>query len=127
MKGGNVKNKKAKLHLGVIPSANLHVLFGSVIILLAFCGPLQAQRITAVEPTECQAGSSLTISGEELGKNTIKGVILSSNGTSYPAEITGKADDKITVKVPNITPGTYKLGLKVGSDTYVDPVEVTVK
>ena len=109
-------------------SMKMECLFASAAILLALCGQVQAQRITGVEPAVCAVGDNLTITGEKLGDKTVTGVILAVDGKNYPAEIAGKTPDNITVKVPQVPPATYKLGLKIGKDNiYVDPVEVTVK
>jgi len=126
-----VKKQSTNPCLGISRSCGamkMECLFASAVILLTLCGQVQAQRITGVEPAVCAVGDNVTITGEELGNKSVTGVILAVDGKNYPAEIVDKTQDKITVKVPKVTPATYKLGLKIGKDSiYVDPVEVTVK
>ncbi|MBI4460459.1 MAG: IPT/TIG domain-containing protein [Acidobacteria bacterium] len=125
-----MKKQSANSCLGVLRfcgTARVGCALGAALILLALCGQAQAQRITGVEPAACASGENITVTGEDLGKNSVKGVFLALDGKSFPAEIVQKAQGTLTVKVPKVAAGTYKLGLQVGKDSYIDPVELTIK
>lgn len=86
-----------------------------------------AQRVTEVEPTTCKAGDTVTVKGEKLREKSLKELMLSRDGKTHRVEIVQKADDRITMKVPKVPPGEYKLALKIDDNIYVEPVGVTVE
>jgi len=95
------------------------------VLAIAQSGP----RITGVEPTTSKVGDTLIVRGESLSDGSMEGVVLfnDGNGESYPTEIVDRADDQITVTVPDVEPATYSLALQIQGVIYTEPVQVTVE
>ena len=97
------------------------LLFASLAI--AQAGP----KLTAVEPVAGKVGVNCTISGENLGKGSIDGILLSDDEKDYPAEVVEQADTKVVVKIPEVKAGGYNVSVKVGNNIYIQPVRFTVE
>ena len=69
----------------------------------------------------------MTVTGENLAKDTVSGVFLSDDKTDYKAVITDQAVDKIVMKVPQVTPGSYNVSIQVGNKILIEPVKFTVE
>ncbi|MBI3895662.1 MAG: IPT/TIG domain-containing protein [Acidobacteria bacterium] len=100
-------------------------LLWAVILFYAFA-MAQGPRLTGVEPATCKVGETLTVMGENLGEKSV-GIMFANNGKNYAAEVVTRAADKITIKVPQVTPGSYNLALEVKESIYVEPIQVTVE
>lgn len=101
---------------------------GLAIILVAAMARAQAgPRLTEVEPAAGKAGDTLTVLGENLGKDTVEQVMLSDDAEDFPAEIVEQSDQKIVVKVPKVKAGGYNISVKVGNNIYIQPVRFTVQ
>jgi hypothetical protein len=84
-------------------------------------------RIAAVDPTAGKVGANCTVTGENLGKDTVAGVLLSDEEKDYQAEVVEESPDKIVLKVPNVKPGSYNISLRIGNGIYIQPVRFTVQ
>jgi hypothetical protein len=89
--------------------------------------PQAGPKLTAVEPAAGKAGVNCTITGENLGKESIDGVLLSDDEKDYPAEVVEQAADKIVMKIPQVKAGGYNVSVKVGNNIYIQPVRFTVE
>jgi hypothetical protein len=83
-------------------------------------------HVTAVDPASGKVNDSVTVTGQNLGKDTVVGVFLSDNKDDYKATITDQADDKIVMKVPQVKAGDYKVSLQAGDRILIMPVRFTV-
>ncbi len=84
-------------------------------------------RVTGVEPSTGKVDSNLTVTGENLGKETVVNVYLSDDTKDYKATVVEQAADKIVVKVPQVMPGGYNLSIHVGNNIFIQPVRFTVE
>ena len=84
-------------------------------------------RVTGVEPAAGKAESSLTVTGENLGSDTVVGVFLSDEMADHQAMVVEQAADKIVVKVPQVMPGGYNISIHVGNNIFIQPVRFTVE
>ncbi len=101
---------------------------GATILFLCTVAWAQAgPKLTAVDPTAGKAGDSCTITGENLGKDSVSGVLISDEEKDYPAEVVSQAADKIVFKVPSVKAGGYNISIKIGNNIYIQPVRFTVQ
>ena len=84
-------------------------------------------RVTAVEPAAGKVDSNLTVTGENLGSDTVVGVFLSDEMADHQATVVEQAGDKIVVKVPQVMPGGYNISIHVGNNIFIQPVRFTVE
>lgn len=84
-------------------------------------------RVTGVEPETGSVDTNLTITGENLGSDTVLGVYLSDDAADHQAMVVEQAADKIVVKVPQVNPGGYNIAIHVGNNIFIQPVRFTVQ
>ena len=99
----------------------------AIVLLASFVLAQAGPRITGVEPASGKAGDSLTIMGENLGKDSIAGVLLSDEEKDYPAEVVEQTAAKVVMKVTQVKAGGYNVSVKVGNNIYIQPVRFTVQ
>jgi hypothetical protein len=85
-----------------------------------------APKITSVDPTTGKVNDSITLTGENLGKDSVAGVFLSDDKNDYKAALVDQSSEKIVVKVPQVKPGRYNVSIQVGAQIYIEPVRFTV-
>jgi|SRR5208282_445609 len=107
------------------------LIFLAVAASLALSSPaLHAQNsptVATVDPTQGKVSDTITVTGANLGKHTISAVFLSDDKTDYKAAIVEQTDDKITMKVPQVKPGSYNVSIQQGNMIYIQPVRFTVQ
>jgi IPT/TIG domain-containing protein len=69
----------------------------------------------------------VTVSGNNLGKDSVSSVYLSDDKNDYKTTIVEQSDDKITVKVPQVKPGDYNVSIQVGNNLFIKPVKFKVE
>lgn len=84
-------------------------------------------RVTAVEPEAGRVDSNLTVTGENLGSDTVVGIYLSDDKSDYPATVVEQSADRIVVRVPQVMPGGYNISIHVGNNIFIQPVRFTVE
>ena len=84
-------------------------------------------RVTAVEPSSGKVNDNVTVTGENLGKNTVSAAFLSDDKTDYRATLVEQSEGKIVMKVPQAKTGDYHVSLQVGNNIYIQPVRFTVQ
>ena len=99
----------------------------ATILLAALAWAQAGPRITGVEPASGKVGENLTVKGENLGKDSVEGVLLSDEQKDYPAEVVEQTAEKVVMKVPQVQPGGYNVSIKVGNNIYIQPVRFTVQ
>ena len=101
---------------------------GAAILLFSTMVWAQAgPKLTGVDPATGKTGDSVTIAGENLGKDAVQGVLVSDDAKDYPAEIVSQAPDKIVFKVPAVKAGDYNISIKIGNNIYIQPVRFKVQ
>lgn len=84
-------------------------------------------RVTGVEPAAGRVDTNVTVTGENLGSDTVVGVFLSDDMSDYPATVVEQAADRIVVTVPEVMPGGYNISIHVGNNIFIQPVRFTVE
>ena len=112
--------------------SNQHV--RKILILLAavalLCPLLVAQntpQVAGVEPASGKVNDDVTVTGENLGKDTVSAVFLSDDKTDYKATVVEQTAAKIVMKVPQVKPGNYNISVQVGGNIFIKPVRFTVQ
>lgn len=107
----------------------LLVVLALVATTLFLAGRVSAQNsphVTGVDPAEGKVNDSVTVAGDNLGKETVVGVFLSDDKNDYKATIVDQAADKIVMKVPQVKAGAYNVSVQVGDKILILPVRFTV-
>ena len=99
----------------------------AVILFSALAWAQAGPKLATVEPATGKVGDSCTISGENLGKDAVAGVLVSDEEKDYPAELVSQAADKIVFKVPKVKAGGYNVSIKIGNNIYIQPIRFTVQ
>jgi hypothetical protein len=86
-----------------------------------------APQITGVDPAAGKVNDTVTLSGSNLGKESVSSVYLSDDKNDFKATIVEQSGDKITVKVPQVKPGGYNISVEVGDKLFIKPVKFTVQ
>ncbi len=85
-------------------------------------------HITAITPNTGKADDTITISGQNLGKDQIAAVFLSDAKLDHKAVVVDQEATKIVIKVPDdLKPGDYNISVQEGGAIYIQPVIFTVK
>lgn len=101
--------------------------------LVLFAAPaLRAQsaspHIASVTPNTGKSEDTITINGENLGKDKVAAVFLSDAKLDHKALVVDQEPTKIVIKVPdNLKPGDYNVSMQEGAAIYIQPVIFTVK
>jgi hypothetical protein len=109
-------------------NARTRTLFLAAVVLLA---PLifaqSTPQVTAVEPPSGKVNDTVTVSGQNLGKDSVSAVYLSDDKNDYRATVTQQSADKIIVKVPQVKSGNYNVSIQVGDKLFIKPVRFKVE
>jgi hypothetical protein len=103
------------------------VLLAGLVIFSSLAVAQNAPQITGVDPASGKVNDTVTVSGTDLGKASVSSVFLSDDKNDYKAAIVDQSDGKITVKVPQVKPGSYNVSLQVGDKLFIKPVKFTVE
>jgi len=86
-----------------------------------------APQITGVDPAAGKVNDTVTISGQNLGKDAVSAVYLSDDKDDFRATVVEQAAEKIVVKVPKVKSGNYNVSLQVGDKLFIKPVRFKVE
>lgn len=105
--------------------------FAVVLSLLVAPSALRAQsaspHISAVTPGTGKAEDTITITGENLGKDKVAAVFLSDDKLDHKAVVVDQEATKIVIKVPHgLKAGDYNISVQEGGAIYIQPVIFTV-
>ena len=103
------------------------VFLAGVILFASLAVAQNAPQVTGVDPASGKVNDTLTVSGNNLGKESVSSVFLSDDKNDYKATITDQNADKITVKVPQVKPGDYNVSIQVGDKLFIKPVKFKVE
>ena len=99
-------------------------------LLMLSVPPLFAQgspSITSVDPPSGKVSDTITVTGTNLAKPHVSAVFLSDRTTDHKATVVEETDDKIVLKVPQVSPGDYNISVQVGNSIFIQPVRFTVE
>ncbi len=112
---------RSKLSLGI---------FGMVATLALAAQFVAAQgrpHVTAVDPQAGKVNDSLTLMGENLGKEGVSAVFLSDDTNDHKATVVEQVGEKIVIKVPQVKAGSYNVSIQVGDAILVLPLKFSVQ
>lgn len=110
--------------------ANARLRFVFLAALVIFAPLILAQsapQITGVEPAMGKVNDTVTISGQNLGKDAVSAVYLSDDKNDYRATVVEQGAEKIVVKVPQVKPANYNISIQVGDKLFIKPVRFKVE
>jgi IPT/TIG domain len=83
-------------------------------------------KVTAMDPTSGKVNDSVTVTGENLGKDNVAAVFLSDAQDDFKATLVDQADNKILMKVPEVKAGDYNLSIQVKDRILILPLRFQV-
>ncbi len=99
----------------------------AVVLLASFVRAQTGPRVTGVEPASGKVGDDLTITGENLGKDSVKAAFLSDTDKDYKGTLVEQTDGKIIMKIPEVKPGEYNISIQVGNNIFIQPIRFKVQ
>jgi hypothetical protein len=84
-------------------------------------------QVTGVDPQSGKVNDSVTVSGQNLGKESVSAVFLSDDKSDFKATVVEQGAEKIVVKVPQVKSGNYNISIQVGDKIFIKPVRFTVQ
>lgn len=105
---------------------------GFITVLLLLClapraGGQNSPKITAVAPAAGKVNDSVTLTGENLGKDSVSAVFLSDDKDDFKATLVEQGTAKIILKVPQVKSGGYNISIQEGDKILILPVKFTVQ
>lgn len=104
--------------------------FVAAILLLSLAprvGGQNSPKITGVAPATGKVNDSVTLTGENLGKESVSAVFLSDDKDDYKATLVEQGSAKIILKVPEVKSGGYNISIQEGDKILILPVRFTVQ
>ena len=108
----------------------LKISFIAAFLLVCLVLPVGGQsspKITTVAPAAGKVNDSVTLTGENLGKDTVSAVFLSDDKDDYKATLVEQGSAKIVLKVPQVKSGGYNISIQEGDKILILPVRFTVQ
>jgi hypothetical protein len=84
-------------------------------------------QVTGVEPQSGKVNDSVTVSGQNLGKDAVSAVYLSDDKNDYRATVVQQTAEKIVMKIPQVKPANYNVSIQVGDKLFIKPVRFKVE
>ena len=85
-----------------------------------------AAKVTALDPTMGKVNDTVTITGENLGKDNVVGVFLSDDKDDFKATLVDQVANKIVMKVPQTKAGGYNIAIQVKDRILILPLKFSV-
>ena len=119
---GNVflSRKRMCLNIGFIAAALLLCLAPRAV-------GQNSPKITGVAPNTGKVNDSVTLTGENLGKDSVSAVYLSDDKDDFKATLVEQGSAKIILKVPQVKSGGYNISIQEGDKILILPVRFTVQ
>jgi hypothetical protein len=99
----------------------------AVVLLSPLLFAQSTPQISGVEPPAGKVNDTVTISGQNLGKDAVSAVYLSDDKNDYRATVVEQGAEKIVVKVPQVKSGNYNVSIQVGDKLFIKPVRFKVQ
>jgi hypothetical protein len=103
------------------------LILAGLVLIASLAVAQNVPQVTGVDPDTGKVNDTVTVSGSDLGKASVSSVFLSDDKNDYKAAIVDQADDKITMKVPQVKPGDYNVSIQVGDKLFIKPVKFKVE
>jgi hypothetical protein len=103
------------------------VLLAAVVFLSPLIFAQTTPQVTGVEPPSGKVNDTVTVSGQNLGKEAVSAVYLSDDKNDYRATVTEQTAEKIVMKIPQVKPANYNVSIQVGDKLFIKPVRFKVE
>ena len=105
---------------------------GFIAVTLVLClapraGGQNSPKVTAVAPNAGKVNDSVTLTGENLDKDSVSAVFLSDDKDDFKATLVEQGSAKIILKVPQVKSGGYNISIQEGDKILILPVRFTVQ
>jgi hypothetical protein len=105
----------------------MFTLLAAALLLAPHSSAQNAPHVSGVDPASGKVSDNVTVSGDNLGKESVVGVFLSDDKSDYKATLVNQATDKIVVKIPEVKAGDYNISIQVGDKILILPVKFKVE
>ena len=102
-------------------------LFVAAVLLAQLAFAQSRPTVKGVEPQSGKVNDDVTLTGENLGKESVSAVFLSDDKTDYKATVVEQAAEKIIMKVPQVKSGSYNVSIQVGDQILILPLRFAVQ
>jgi|ERR1700674_18270 hypothetical protein len=116
-----VRSKPINWKFGVAASAIL------LLSLATFVPAQSSPKVTTLNPAAGKVNDSVTLTGENLGKDSVSAVFLSDDKDDYKATVVEQGGQKIILKVPQVKAGAYNISIQEGDKIFILPLRFTVQ
>jgi hypothetical protein len=99
-------------------------------LVLSVAARLPAQnspKVNMVDPLTGKVNDSVTLTGQNLGKESVSGVFLSDDKDDFKATLVDQDNAKIVLKVPQVKSGGYNISIQEGDKILILPLRFTVQ
>jgi hypothetical protein len=103
------------------------VFLAAVVLFAPLIFAQNTPQVTGVDPPSGKVNDSVTVSGQNLGKESVSAVFLSDDKSDFKATVVEQGAEKIVVKVPQVKSGNYNISIQVGDKIFIKPVRFTVQ
>ena len=101
---------------------------GLLVLFLAPQAKAQSSpKVDNVAPAAGKVDDSVTLTGENLGKESVTAVFLSDDKDDYKATLVEQDSAKIVLKVPQVKSGGYNISVQQGDKILILPLHFTVQ
>jgi len=83
-------------------------------------------KVTALDPVSGKVNDDVTLTGENLGKESVAAVFLSDAQDDFKATLVEQAEQKILMKVPQVKAGSYNLSIQIKDQILILPLRFQV-
>jgi hypothetical protein len=105
----------------------LLMLLAAVIFLSPLILAQTTPQVTGVDPPSGKVNDTVTVSGQNLGKDAVSAVYLSDDKNDYKATVVEQTAEKIVMKIPHVKPANYNVSIQVGDKLFIKPVRFRVE
>jgi hypothetical protein len=106
------------------------VVFAIAMLVLAVAPRIPAQnapKVNMVDPLMGKVDDNVTLTGQNLGKDSVSGVFLSDDKDDFKATLVEQGNAKIVLKVPQVKSGGYNISIQEGDKILILPLRFMVQ
>lgn len=106
------------------------ITFILAMLMLAVPARLPAQnspKVNMVDPLTGKVNDNVTLTGQNLGKDSVSGVFLSDDKDDFKATLVEQDSAKIVLKVPQVKSGGYNISIQEGDKILILPLRFMVQ
>jgi len=84
-------------------------------------------KVNMVDPLTGKVNDNVTLTGQNLGKDSVSGVFLSDDKDDFKATLVEQGNAKIVLKVPQVKSGGYNISIQEGDKILILPLKFMVQ